>query len=202
MGCHTWAYRKFKQDEIDVIKQTMLVDLKHTDYSPDDHFDDDYIEKEIKLYRSLAKDEPQGGEIWKRAYDKDYLIKYLTRESKKRRELIDNINKCCDIESLIPYVKKWQRFTISVDLKIVDGWIYKEIGFDEPCRIYGYYEDHFTDVDEFIGWIKKKESNGKVISRLYVHDERNYIDGMCNEMEKAIRDYWNKYDNNVYVEFG
>ena len=58
-------------------------------------------------------------------------------------------------------------------------------------------------IKKFINWIKKKESKGEIIVRLYINDDAtNFIDGICPQTEKAIRDYWQKYNNEVYVEFG
>lgn len=206
MGCHTWAYRKYRQEELAKVKKIIIDDLKHTNYSPDNKFGDDYIEKESKIFVSLLKDYPNDKKIAKLALHRGFLIEYLQKESKKRNKLIEDIESCKNLESLVPFVEKWIRqFTITTDIKIVDGYLYEKVGFDKPCRIFGYPNVSFKDAEDFIQWIKEREKGGQKVSQLYkVNDEvpQNLIVGFCSEMEKAIRDFWQRYDNEVYVEFG
>lgn len=206
MGCHTWAYRKYRQEELAKVKKIIINDLKHTNYSPGNKFGDDYIEKESKIYGSLLKDYPNDKKIAKLALHRGFLIEYLQKESKKRNKLIEDIESCKNLESLVPFVEKWIRqFTITTDIKIVDGYLYEKVGFDEPCRIFGYPQVTFKDADSFIQWIQKKEEKGIKISQLYkIEGEKpeQLIEGFCPEMEREIRNFWLKYDNGVYVEFG
>jgi len=190
---------------LDKVKKIITDDLKHIDYSPDNKFGDDYIEKQSNIYKRLLEDYPEDKRIAKLALHRGYLIEHLQKESKKRNKLIKDIENCKDLESFIPFVKKWHSFVISTDFKIIDGVLYKKVGFDEPCRIFGYPQVTFKDADSFIKWIQKKEEKGKKISQLYkIEGEKpeQLIEGFCPEMEKEIRDFWQRYDNEVYVEFG
>ena len=83
-----------------------------------------------------------------------------------------------------------------------NGKFYKQIGYDEPVRIYGYPNKAFTDAEEFISWLKKTErEKGRMISRMHLPNN-SFTDGCDDVMEDKIRDYWKNHDNNVYIEFG
>ena len=204
MGCHTWAYRKYRQDEIKTIKKVMVKELMSGgEYLPNNKIEDNYVDAEQKIYKSLLEDYPDDKKLLELSTDRDALKRHLEKTNKKIHTLIADIEKCEDIESLIPLCKIWHSMVLSTDLKVINDAIYEEIGFDEPCRIYGYPEETFLNADEFINWIKKNESNGNHTVRLYINDDTgNFIDGICPQTEKAIRDYWQKYNNEVYVEFG
>lgn len=204
MGCHTWAYRKYRQDEVKTIKKVMVKELMSGgEYLPNNKIEDDYVDAQQKIYKSLVEDYPDDKKLLKLSTDRDALKRHLEKTNTKIQTLIADIEKCEDIKALIPLCKLWHNMVLSTDLKVINDAIYEEIGFDEPCRIYGYPEDTFLNADEFINWIKKEESKGETIVRLYINDDsRNFIDGICPQTEKAIRDYWQKYNNEVYVEFG
>lgn len=204
MGCHTWAYRKYKQDEVNTIKKVMVKELMRCgDCTPNNKISNDYVDKQQSIYKMLLEQYPDDKQFKKLSTDRNALIKHLEKTNKKTRTFIEKIEKCEDIKSLVPLCKQWHNMVISTDLKIIGDDIYKEVGFDAPVRIYEYPEETFLDAEEFITWIRQKESEGNPISRLYTGDDpRCFIDGICPKMEKAIRQYWKKYDNEVYVEFG
>jgi len=196
MSCHTWAYRKVKNQDFPEFKKDVLERVtKCWDYIPEGvdpfkHVDEKYA-KLMEVYK------PEDI-FTKEEFTEEILGQYLGR-----RQFVKDLEAC---ESLKDFVKKdmevgMNRYYDGIKYIFRGESLYVECGNDEPVRIYGYPVEQFTDAEEFINWIKKKESKGKTISRLY-DDNYGFIDGICGEMEKAIRDFWEKYDNEVYIEFG
>ena len=89
-------------------------------------------------------------------------------------------------------------YTRNPDYTVVNRKLYENCAFDEPCRIYGFPPEDFNDCEKFIEWLKNSNVDC-VYSAEATHEEHK---GFCVEMEKRIRDFWKKYDGNVYVEFG
>jgi len=189
MSCHTWAYRKINAEEEkefrEYVKENLMNDYR---YIPDNVTEEDYIND---LWERLTK----GGDMEWTRFELDESV---TEGNFKIRVNLQKIPTC----NMKEMEEIYKTLIMATKYKFYNGECYVECGFDEPVRIYGYPGDKFTDPKKFVKWIKKQEAKkGSPISTLYRGEKENII-GFCEEMEKAIYDFWNKYDGNVLVEFG
>ena len=188
MSCHTWAYRQIQEKELGKYKKVFADIIKRDGmFIPDGTKFEDYLEKE---YVMLTK---AYGESF---ITREKLSKQLKREDAKLRKGLEKLENVNDMATLAKIVE--DSCDIDPEYTVVNGKLYELCDFDQPCRVYGYPEETFTDCDEFIDWLKNND-----VDCVY-YDREGPVEhkGFCDKMEKSIRDFWAEYDGNVYVNFG
>ena len=201
MGCHTWAYRKIKADELEKAKTSIIANIKDDiRYVPknvnvEKHINDVYNEL-LQLY---------DGNENEMDYSKKELANDVKENYKTLQKVVENLENAKTAEEIAKLMidEKLYRFYHNVEYHAHGDGLYVECGFDVPVRVYGYPEESFTDAEKFIEWLKEYDSTGTRVI-MYTDDgvKKGFSEGFNEEMEKAIRDFWEKYDNEVYVEFG
>lgn len=190
MSCHTWAYRKIKPEEESnfrkYVKEELLADYRLV---PDNMTEEEHVNNLWEKH--FKSDEDVDNDI-----SLDELKTFVKKGNKKIKFYLQQIDTCS-----MKTLEKAYKFAFDIKYKFYKGNCYIECGFDRPVRIYGYQEEKFTDAKKFIEWIKNKESElNKPICTLYT--ENGQKTGFSEDVEKAVYDFWNKYDGNVLVEFG
>lgn len=191
MGCHTWAYRMVRLDEFDKVKSFVTNYLKASPtLVPEGVTEEEHIDKIFKDYTRDHKEK----------VTKDEIANIVRKGNKRVQTNLKKLEKCIDLKSL---AKIYKSAVEDCEYTVVNGDLYVSCGFDDPCRIYGYPTESFTDVEEFINWIKEQESiKDHLISERYEQEEKKYYTGCDKTMEEKIRAFWKKYDDKVYVRFG
>jgi len=193
MSCHTWSYRALKNSEFEETKERFLESKmglgSFAHQTCLDITEDEQAEKICEEYKKVY-----GGDITKKG-----VLVWIKRDT----ECVEKLRNCTTLSNLAEIIKD---FADTAEYKVIGNKIYVECGFDEPIRIYGYPEETFTDPVKFIEWVKKMEEElGYTISQYYLYDidgTKREVKGYTPEMEKLIKNFWQKYDNKVYVEFG
>ena len=193
MGCHTWSYRALKNSEFEETKKRLLdAKMGLGSFAHQTCLDITEDEQADKICQKYAK-------VYGRDITKGEVLLWIKRDT----ECVEELKNCTTISDLAKIIKN---YFSAAEYKIVGNKIYVECGFDEPVRIYGYHEVSFTDPFEFIKWIKDKEEREcHTISEYCVYDisgNVKHVKGYTPEMEELIKNFWQKYDNDVYVEFG
>lgn len=192
MSCHTWAYCKVKPEKEKKIRADLHKKLNRIwVIVPEGVNEEEYVDKKYNdlkntySYKDLTRDEVaemiHKGNIKYRQYRSEID----TCDSKHLGEIIEDI------------------VIDESDYIVHNSCIYEECAFDRPIRIYGYPEETFTDVDEFIEWVKKSEvEKGYAISEYYNLEDEKYVKGFDETAERLVRKFWEKYDNQVCLKFG
>lgn len=192
MSCHTWAYRMATASELKDAKEHLTEVLKgNYQYVPDGVALDEHVDHTFNMLQKTYGDDM--------FYTKEQLSDMIGKGNARIRRLIKKLQGDCTMKDV---AKAYENYVGTCTYKVVGDCLYKECGFDEPCRIYGYPEETFTDADKFIEWIKASEADGKQISECYDKEEEVEHHGFDELMERKNRRFWAKFDNKVYVEFG
>ena len=193
MSCHTWSYRLLNDSEFEETKKSFLESKmgrgSFAHQTCPDITEDEQAEKICQEYKKVY-----GEDI-----AKDVVLVWIKRDT----ECVEKLNASKTLSDLSKIIEN--HFN-TADYKVIGNKIYEGCGFDEPIRIYGYPEETFTDPAKFIEWVKKREEElGHTISQYYLYDidgTKREVKGYTPEMEILINKFWQKYNNNVYVEFG
>ena len=193
MGCHTWSYRALNDSEFEGTRERLLENkMGRGSFAHQTCHEISEQEQVENICREFEK-------IYGDGISRDDVLVWIRHDT----ECVERLKKCTTLLSLANIIKN---YIDSAEYKIVGNKIYVKCGFDEPVRIYGYPEESFTDPDKFIKWIKEsEEKQGKIISEYYIYDidgTENRIEGYTPDMETVIKNFWQKYNNDVYVEFG
>ena len=165
MGCHTWAYKRVEAPSFENMKGFVLKSYKDSS---------DNLQKWI--------DNPQDDEYLDMLkHYKDWTIEYIKhwREVNKRRiRLIENgfckeaiINRYCSFSN--------------DHIEYYNGKFYKEIGFHDMFRKYGYPNDKLFSLQETLDYINNPENKCTVYE---------------NTIER-LKEFWNKYPDGM-IDFG
>ena len=196
MGCHTWAYRLAKPEEVAKAKVDVIQKLiaSPSYISNNKHFDNKVEEMYIKLKDLYKTDKRLSSKI-----TKQYVENLIIKKNDQIKKILEMLE---DETQLNKGIYEAGKYLCSIDYKLINNNLYIYCGFDVPVRIYGYPEVTFTSAQKFIDYIIQTEEHiGDYVSTLYRREEDS-IHGFCKEMESAIIEFWKKYDNNVYIEFG
>ena len=188
MSCHTWAYCKIKPEKEKEIRADLHERLSNMwSIVPDGMNEEEYIDLKYNEVRDKYKD-----------MTRDDVARMVHEGNTVYRQYRSEID-TCDFKRLSEILENMG----DTDYRAYDGCIYEECAFDKPIRIYGYPEEVFTDVDKFIEWIKKSEAEkGYAICEYYNWEDEKYVTGFDEVAERLVRKFWQKYNNEVYVEFG
>ncbi len=189
MGCHTWSYRALNDSEFEETKNKLISKkLGRGSFARQSY--PKLSEQEIveKIYKDFKSGYGEG-------IEKSDVLVWVRNDT----ECVDKLKNCTTMSEL---VRIYNNYFEDVDYKVIGDKIYVQCGFDVPVRIYGYPEESFTDPEEFIKWIKEsEEKQGRIISEYYI-DAMCRVEGYSPEMETVIKNFWQKYNNDVYVKFG
>lgn len=193
MSCHTWSYRALNDSEFEETKSRFLESKmapgSFAHQTCPDITKDEQAEKICQEYKRVY-----SGDI-----TKDVVLSWIKRDT----ECVEKLNASKTLSDLSEIV---ENYFDTADYKVIGNKVYIGCGFDEPIRIYGYPEETFTDPAEFIKWVKEKEEKeGHTISQYYLYDidgTKKEVKGYTPEMETLINKFWQKFNNEVYVEFG
>ena len=203
MSCHTWAYKAVEQKELDTVKSDWLLKLRsNCEYVPDGSDINKFVDNMMNIYKRIYQDYENDSECKKLATDRKYVEKHLLKMTKRINSLIKNISDCTTPEELKKYYNEFDHFDISPDYKIYKEKLYQEIDTDNPIRVYGYPEEKFDDPEKFIAWIKEHESSDDYKAIRYKGSYDDFEEGCTEGNMKAIRDFWEKNNGLVLVEFG
>ena len=193
MGCHTWSYRALNDSEFEETKNELISKkLGRGSFARQSY--PKLSEQEIveKIYKDFKRGYGEG-------IEKSDVLVWVRNDT----ECVDKLKNCTTMSEL---VRIYDNYFEDVDYKVIGDKIYVQCGFDIPVRIYGYPEESFTDPEKFIKWIKEsEEKQGRIISEYYIYDidgTENRVEGYTSDMETVIKNFWQKYNNDVYVEFG
>lgn len=193
MGCHTWSYRALNDSEFEETKNELISKkLGRGSFARQSY--PKLSEQEIveKIYKDFKRGYGEG-------IEKSDVLVWVRNDT----ECVDKLKNCTTMSEL---VRIYDNYFEDVDYKVIGDKIYVQCGFDIPVRIYGYPEESFTDPEEFIKWIKEsEEKQGETISEYYIYDidgTKNRVEGYTPDMETVIKNFWQKYNNDVYVRFG
>ena len=193
MGCHTWSYRALNDSEFEETKNELISKkLGRGSFARQSY--PKLSEQEIveKIYKDFKRGYGEG-------IEKSDVLVWVRNDT----ECVDKLKNCTTMSEL---VRIYDNYFEDVDYKVIGDKIYVQCGFDIPVRIYGYPEESFTDPEEFIKWIKEsEEKQGETISEYYIYDidgTKNRVEGYTPDMETVIKNFWQKYNNHVYVRFG
>jgi len=190
MGCHTWAYRKIKETELDSVKEDLVKKLENDlMYYTTVEQEQELVEIDIGLCKDYVLDKSTPEEFRQECQshidNRELAVQEVRKTNNRIKEAIRNIKKCDTVSQL---ADMWDSindsFLTSTDYASHDGSLYQYVAFDEPYRVYGYPEETFTDCYKFIEWL--------------ADTDREYT----REDELRIRNFWKKYDNEVYLTFG
>lgn len=191
MSCHTWAYRMIAANELNAAKEHIIECLRaNYQYVPEGISLEEHVDKEFNIISKTYGD--------KITCTKEQFADMIKNSNIRIRKLIKKLQGDYTMKDV---AKACELCGGKLAYKIVANSLYKECGFDEPCRIYCNSGESFTDADKFIKWIKDSEKCGKPISEYYDSKKNVYNRGFNKLMERKIRDFWAKYNNKVYVEF-
>ena len=193
MGCHTWSYRALNDSEFEETKNELISKkLGRGSFARQSY--PKLSEQEIveKIYKDFKRGYGEG-------IEKSDVLVWVRNDT----ECVDRLKNCTTMSEL---ARIYDNYFEDVDYKVIGDKIYVQCGFDIPVRIYGYPEESFTDPEKFIKWIKEsEEKQGRIISEYYIYDidgTENRVEGYTSDMETVIKNFWQKYNNDVYVEFG
>lgn len=181
MGCHCWTYKNIESltdeekqhivdEEIDNLKNCWCF-LKPTEDVIRDV--ETWFNNEPELYKNITETPEE----------------YVLRLINKYTYILNKIQ-----ENGFNAVVTHKRSTF----KEYDGKLYVNIDFDRPCRVYGYPEEAFTNVNKLIKWLKiSKDTVG------YYKDNGDFVKGFTESLENNIREYFKKHgENSLLIEFG
>lgn len=186
MSCHTWTYKKvsalskeekqkFINKEIDFLKNWWGFKKPFS--------------KVVDEVSEWLKHQPQVFEEEFAGRTPEQYAKDLIKEYQNKLNLYEN-------QGFSTYLIEYRHN--SHELITYKDETYIKIGFDTPCRIYGYREDKFTNVEDFINFLKTTDSDLG-----FYNDNNDFIEGFSSELEKRIRDYFKKHgENNLLIQFG
>lgn len=187
MGCHTWVYKKVKaltEEEKYVLVDKEIKSLqmwwgfKHST---------DKVIREVEEW--FANDE-QGLFVEETRSPVQYALDMIKKYYDKLNDYQEN-----GFDAFIRHKQK----DVGATLIKYNNELYVNIGFDTPCRVYGYPEDKFTDIDELIDWLKNTDN----IIGYYVNNSCEFIEGFTDELENEVRNYFKKHgEENLLIEFG
>ena len=193
MGCHTWSYRALNDSEFEETRKRLFENkMGHGSFAHQtcpEISEQEQVENICREFEKVYGDGISRGDV----------LVWVRHDT----ECVEKLEKCTALPDLAKIIKN---YIDSAEYKIIGNKIYVECGFDEPVRIYGYPEVSFTDPAKFIEWIKKEEEKlGRSISEYTLYDisgNKTCVKGYTPDMETLIKNFWQKYNNEVYVEFG
>lgn len=193
MGCHTWSYRALNDSEFEETKNKLI----SKKLGPGSFAQQSYSKlSEQEIVKKICRDFER---VYGKGISKDEVLVWVRNDT----ECVDRLKNCTTMSEL---ARIYDNYFEDVDYKVIGDKIYVQCGFDIPVRIYGYPEESFTDPEKFIKWIKEsEEKQGRIISEYYIYDidgTENRVEGYTPDMETVIKNFWQKYNNDVYVEFG
>ncbi len=193
MGCHTWSYVKFKpsDDAIEKMKNKFIEKYHHyMTHSPEEilAYNDRELKEKFPDYK--AEDYPTDiGEFtsevqyWRQyMLDNDILKKVESDDFSHIDVLVDDAYYLLgpdDDRMLLFYKGEWY---------VEDSSIASDM-----FRV-GYSEEKFTDAESLIAWLKTQKYVG------YYPCSNDNV-GMCEELEKEIRDAFDEHPG-LLIEFG
>ena len=184
MGCHTWAYKKLVDSDLDNTKAKFIKKLKESTY----YSEPDELEKALSKYFRLCKEmyedykniDNNVAKYYKRlAQNKELSAKRYMKKYNKLQKVIAEIESCSDINSLSQIYKKGK-----LNVYFLKDNLYEFVYFDHPLRVYGYPEEQFTKEDKFVKWLDET-------GRDYTKEDR-----------ENISKFWSEFENGVLLHFG
>jgi len=192
MGCHTWSYRALNDSEFEETKNKLI----SKKLGPGSFAQQSSKLPEQELVEKICRDFEK---VYGEGISKSEVLVWVRNDT----ECVDRLKNCTTMSEL---ARIYNNYFEDVDYKVIGDKIYIECGFDIPVRVYGYPEESFTDPEKFIKWIKEsEEKQGRIISEYYIYDidgTEHRVEGYTPNMETVIKNFWQKYNNDVYVEFG
>lgn len=186
MGCHTWTYKKvtalseeekagFVNKELDFLEnwwgfKKPVEDVIRT------------VEKWFETQSELFEDETKTPTEYALDMIKEYKDRLNNYKSKGFEAFLNE------------YGDKLSSVLIEYN-----GTLYVNIGVDTPCRVYCYSEKEFTDVDEFINWLKVTDNS----FGYYSYECSEFIEGFTVGLEQQIRNYFKlNGEDDLLIKFG
>lgn len=186
MGCHCWTYKTvesltdeekqyFVNKELDELKNWWGFKVSN--------------EKVIKTVTKWFNSDKEGWYKDVTETPKEYALNMIQEFTAKLNDVQEK-----GFDAIIAN----KDTSITPLFKEYNNKLYININFDYPCRVYGYPEEEFTDVNEFIEWMKiTKHAVG------YYEDNGEFISGFTEGLEKNIRSYFKKHgESNLLIKFG
>lgn len=193
MGCHTWTYKKvtaLSEEEKQYFVGKEISELK--DWWGFSIPIDEVVEEVTEWFNN----DPQKLFAKEKRTSKKYALDMVQKYKDKLKDYQEN--------GFEAFIRDYSSKPTAI-LKSYNGELYINIGFDDPCRVYGYPEEKFTDVDEFINWLKVTDNTIGYYQSDYDGFENNveFIEGFTEGLEKEIKDYFKLHgEDNLLIEFG
>ena len=165
MGCHTWAYKRIESPSFEKMKDFVLKIYKDSSDNLQKWIDNPQDEEYLDMFKHYKE------------WTIDY-IKYWQETDKRRIRLIENgfckqaiVNKYCSYSDGL--------------IECYNGNFYKEIGFHDMFRKYGYPDDKLFSLKETLDYINNP------LNKCIINDKTfEWLD-----------EFWNKYPDGM-IEFG
>lgn len=198
MSCHTWAYKKILDKDLDKFKADICAKIQSSIYYIKDEKDN---EEKVRKFTNMVKkyhEQDKDDEHYRRlANDANTARNYILKRSEYLHELENKVNNAATCSDIWWNVIEESEYLFGVDYEMYNGDVYQYIAFDQPCRISEYNEMYFTNPHTFIKWVKLQEAELKApISFL------DYENGMTEKMEEEIIKFFNEHDDNILLRFG
>ena len=165
MGCHTWAYKRIESPSFEEMKEFVLKVYKDSIEGLQKWIDNPQDEEYLDMFKSYRD--------WTIEF-----IKYWQEAEKRRVRLIEGgfckqavINKYCEYSDGI--------------VDHYNGNFYKEIGFHDMFRKYGYPQDKLFSLEETLAYINNPENECVINDNTF----------------KWLEEFWAKYPDGM-IDFG
>lgn len=186
MGCHCWTYKKVEY--LTAEEKQYFVDKELTELKKWWGFKKS-TEKVINTVKRWFNNDEQG------LYEdvKETPEEYALNMIQSYKDWLHDVQ-----EKGFDAIIANKDNSITPLFKVYNNKLYINIDFDYPCRVYGYPKEEFTDVNEFIEWLKiTKYAIG------YYENNGEFTSGFTEDLEKNIRAYFKKHgENSLLIQFG
>lgn len=187
MSCHTWTYKKASSLTND--EKQKFVDEEIKDLENWWGFKKS-IEDISSCFQKLLKEQSL---VWEKEFNGRTPKQYAKDLVKEYTDKLNNLKEI----GFDGYIQL-QKDRCSSLIETCNDELYINIGFDDPCRVYGYREDKFTNLEEFIKFLKTTDS---IMG--YWDSDSNFIEGFSDELETHVRNYFEKHGKeNLLIKFG
>lgn len=205
MSAWTWTFVKataLPTDEVNTFCERSIERLKNIWYYEGK---DNFVKTLSKWIETVGKSRKCYADVYKLPLESitdDFLKRMLIERINTVNSFIEDLRGVKNGKDLNECLKKYVHFLIPITCRLVDDDVWIEVR--EVFRLQEYsemtVESGIKTIGELITYLKEP-SRQKLIS--WFDDEEKEHQGISDELEKRIREYYSKYgDGNFSVSFG